>query len=262
MKKFKRLLSVLVMVIVLTMSFVTAFADLSAEDEAWLQANLKIEDGVIKCAASNGVASYLTLDSSASGDNNVVVTIDGNPVYLRKGKTTDEVHSAIDVSTVLGSGARTRDEIVELGMNPNFIAARTMLSGFMPIVQIFVGLIVILITVGMTIFSAFDIAYIAFPVFRNKCEDAKVNGSKTMTKTNSNGETSLRFVTDDAQYAVKEGSIESGKSPWGIYFKKRVMSYILLAIILFILMTGNINLITDIALTAVSGIMGVLSSLA
>lgn len=136
-----------------------------------------------------------------------------------------------------------------------------MLSGFVPYISMLLGVMVTLITIFMTVFSAFDIAYIAFPVFRNKCEDAKVNGGG-LAKTKSNGETSLRFVTDDAQYAVQQGTVENGKSPWAIYFKKRVLSYILLAIILFILMTGNITLITNIAVKVVAGIMDVLGSLA
>ena len=114
----------------------------------------------------------------------------------------------------------------------------------------------------MTLFTAFDIAYIAFPVFRNKCEEQKMNGTGYNVKKDSNGNVSLRFVTDDAQYAVSEGTIENGKSPWGIYFRKRIMSYVLLAIVLFILLTGNISLITNIALNIVSGIMNVLSGLA
>ena len=118
-----------------------------------------------------------------------------------------------------------------------------------------------IITVGMTLFSAVDIAYIAFPVFRNMCEDKKMTGGPG-TKKAANGETKLLWVTDDAEYAVKQGSIESGQSPWSIYFKRRIVSYIMLAITLFILMTGNITLITNIAINIVAGIMDVLGGLA
>ena len=89
-----------------------------------------------------------------------------------------------------------------------------------------------------------------------------MNGTGYNVKKDANGNATLRFVTDDAQYAVSQGTVESGKSPWGIYFRKRVMSYVLLAIVLFILLTGNISLITNIALNIVSGIMNVLSGLA
>ena len=54
----------------------------------------------------------------------------------------------------------------------------------------------------------------SLPVFRNKCEDMKVSGNSVMTKKGANGDTSLRWVTDDAQYAVNSTITEgNGKSP-------------------------------------------------
>ena len=83
-----------------------------------------------------------------------------------------------------------------------------------------------------------------------------------MTKKSANGDTSLRWVTDDVQYAVNSTVTEgNGKSPWTAYFKKE-LQLIFLTIIMFILLTGNITLITDIALKVISGIMKVLQSLA
>lgn len=183
-------------------------------------------------------------------------------LYIAKGKSEADIVSAYKKSVNSDKTNSSLKNVGEvLGIEADTSAAAAMLSGFTPVLSLMLGIIVTLITVFMTVFSAFDIAYIAFPVFRNKCEDAKVNGGG-LARTKSNGETQLRFVTDDAQYAVQQGSVESGKSPWAIYFKKRVMSYILLAIILFILMTGNITLITNIAVNIVAGIMDVLGGLA
>ena len=167
-------------------------------------------------------------------------------------KSVNNTATVDDVSTITDG----------LNIGADTAGATALLSGFAPIISLVVGVIVVLVTMGMTLFTAFDIAYIAFPVFRNKCEEQKMNGTGYNVKKDSNGNVSLRFVTDDAQYAVSEGTIENGKSPWGIYFRKRIMSYVLLAIVLFILLTGNISLITNIALNIVSGIMNVLSGLA
>lgn len=139
--------------------------------------------------------------------------------------------------------------------------AGVLLSGFVPILSTLLGLMVTLISIGMTVFSAFDLCFIAFPVFRNKCEDAKASGNNIMTKKGSGGETKLRFVSDDAQYAVQAAdTVQSGKNPFVIYFQKRLLSYIILAILLFILLTGNITVFTNIALKVVSGILEVIGT--
>jgi len=177
-------------------------------------------------------------------------------IYLRKGVDIEEFKSKI---------AKHLDGEVVLEL-PEVTADTTsvlqFLEGFIPIFNMFIGLLTTLIAIGMTIFTAFDIAYIAFPVVREKCEDAKISGKGTMTKQGKNGQTELRWVSDDAQFVVSECSVENGRSPWWLYFKRRIVSYIMLAIILFILLTGNIQLITNIVLNVVSGIVEVLQSLA
>lgn len=159
---------------------------------------------------------------------------------------------------------KVKEATGDFNLKPDTETASTALEGFKPILSTFLGIVVVLITIGMTVFSAFDIAYIAFPVFRNKCEEAKQTGSGMMAskKQGKNGETKLRFISDEAQYAVEAAdTIESGKNPFSIYFGKRVISYVLLSIILFILLTGNINLITNIAVRIVSGILELLQGI-
>lgn len=154
-------------------------------------------------------------------------------------------------STITGSG-------FEVGADVQ--TGAKILSGFSGLVSMVLGLMVVLISLGMTVFSACDLAYIAFPVFRNKCEDMKQSGSKIGTKTGSNGETKLRFVTDEAQYAVNAAeTTESGKNPFVIYFSKRILSYIILAILLFILLTGRITVFTDLGVKLADGIVNLIA---
>ena len=142
-------------------------------------------------------------------------------------------------------------------------ATRT-LTGFTGVVNTLLGILVVLITVGMAVFSALDLCYIAFPVFRNKCEEAKQSGQGIMAsgKKTANGETKLRFVSDDAQYAITAAdTVQSGKNPFVIYFGKRLLSYIVLAVVIFILLTGNIDIFTRLALKLVSGILDVIQGI-
>ena len=219
--------------------------------ETWLRSWLTTDESKAQSLEDGGRQYNITLGSSQGA------------LYIVRGKTEEGLIEAVQKSV---NNAATVDDVSTItdGLNigADTAGATALLSGFAPIISLVVGVIVVLVTMGMTLFTAFDIAYIAFPVFRNKCEEQKMNGTGYNVKKDSNGNVSLRFVTDDAQYAVSEGTIENGKSPWGIYFRKRIMSYVLLAIVLFILLTGNISLITNIALNIVSGIMNVLSGLA
>ena len=219
--------------------------------ETWLRSWLTTDESKAQSLEDAGRQYNITLGSSQG------------VLYIVRGKTEEGLIEAVQKSV---NNAATVDDVSTItdGLNigADTAGATALLSGFAPIISLVVGVIVVLVTMGMTLFTAFDIAYIAFPVFRNKCEEQKMNGTGYNVKKDSNGNVSLRFVTDDAQYAVSEGTIENGKSPWGIYFRKRIMSYVLLAIVLFILLTGNISLITNIALNIVSGIMNVLSGLA
>ena len=219
--------------------------------ETWLRSWLTTDESKAQSLEDGGRQYNITLGSSQG------------VLYIVRGKTEEGLIEAVQKSV---NNAATVDDVSTItdGLNigADTAGATALLSGFAPIISLVVGVIVVLVTMGMTLFTAFDIAYIAFPVFRNKCEEQKMNGTGYNVKKDSNGNVSLRFVTDDAQYAVSEGTIENGKSPLGIYFRKRIMSYVLLAIVLFILLTGNISLITNIALNIVSGIMNVLSGLA
>lgn len=219
--------------------------------ETWLRSWLTIDESKAQSLEDGGRQYNVTLGSSQG------------VLYIVRGKTEEGLIEAVQKSV---NNAATVDDVSTItdGLNigADTAGATALLSGFAPIISLVIGVIVVLVTMGMTLFTAFDIAYIAFPVFRNKCEEQKMNGTGYNVKKDSSGNVSLRFVTDDAQYAVSEGTIENGKSPWGIYFRKRIMSYVLLAIVLFILLTGNISLITNIALNIVSGIMNVLSGLA
>lgn len=219
--------------------------------ETWLRSWLTTDESKAQSLEDGGRQYNITLGSSQG------------VLYIVRGKTEEGLIEAVQKSV---NNAATVDDVSTItdGLNigADTSGATALLSGFAPIISLVIGVITVLVTMGMTLFTAFDIAYIAFPVFRNKCEEQKMNGTGYNVKKDSSGNVSLRFVTDDAQYAVSEGTIENGKSPWGIYFRKRIMSYILLAIVLFILLTGNISMITNIALNIVSGIMNVLSGLA
>ena len=149
-----------------------------------------------------------------------------------------------------------------LGVNANTDDAMTLLAGFVPLINIGLGVVVVLITLGLAVFTAFDVCYIVFPVFRGNCEKAKASGEGFMAKRdNATGGTKLRFVSDEAQFVVENCSVSQGKNPLTAYLGKRVGSYIAVTIVLTILLSGNITIITNIALKIVSYVMELLAKL-
>ena len=73
---------------------------------------------------------------------------------------------------------------------------------------------------------------------------------------NSKGETKLNIVTEDAQFAVISAeTAQTGQSAYLIYFKKRIISFVILAVLIFILLTGNINILTNIGVKLASGVL-------
>jgi len=299
--RFIKILSIVFLITILTSSFtMSAFASESIKVQFSGEERTFVAESITK-VKSNGdiktkpswIASYLTTDIDHASNNDPFILAEEMRILADSGKVDLEVYKDEPVDIYLrammnltqfklklseeminssnsthntGTTGNVEDLSVlmdNLHIISDHASAETLMGGFIPILNVALGVITTLITIGMTFFTAFDVAYIAFPVVRTAFDDAVTTNNPKMTKTNSKtGETELRFVSDDAQYAVKTCSIESGKSPWGLYFKRRLVSYIMLAIILFILLTGNIDLITNIVLNMIGGIMEVLQNLA
>lgn len=260
------LMFMITMVLVLSMTTI-AFAaqtdtNLTQEQQAWLKSNVTV-DGDKIIASDMNVKGKLSTTVPSSG-NYCMLVLDGGAIVYWSSTNDSSLGASITRTSNNSQVTQKMEGLVNnLDITADTASAGVMLSGVAPLINIVLGIVATFIMFGMAISSSFDICYIAFPVVRNKAEDMKMEGNKYGTKKGANGETKLRWFTDDAQYAVNTTVVEgNGKSPWAVYFKKRVAAYIFLTIIMFILLTGNITLITDIALKIVSGIMNVIQGLA
>lgn len=270
-KKRKLSLKLLLMTIIMTVSMlgsmVVAFADYSSADD------------VIRDYAPGGNKGQATLPGSLAGIVLTAKPASGTIIEVVVGSTT-YYYDASNAQTIIDAGNNLEksaiasannqaalDEFTQvtegMGLQADIKTASGMMSGFYGVLRTLLGIIVVGASVGMTVYSGFDICYIAFPVFRNKCEDAKAGGGGMMVsgKKGAGGENKLRFVSDDAQDAVRASTTtQEGANPFVIYFKKRLLSYLVLAILLFILLTGKITIFTDIALRLVSGILNIIQT--
>ena len=268
MKTLRKIITVVMTVVsCLVMLSVTAFA-------AAVQSNNSTIINYITANGTSGLPTNATGLISVKGSiedlgaDSAYVLVEGS-YYCYKLSNEETIANAINTSINQKEqnekdieDTKNRIDVMKEGLSitADTETAVRSISGFTGAISFALGVLVVLITLGMTLFSAFDLCYIAFPVFREKCEDARTGGNRFMTKTDkTSGESKLRFVTDDAQFAVTAAdTTQSGKNPFIIYFKKRIISYIVLAILLFILLSGNITVLTSLAIGLVDGILGLI----
>jgi len=150
-----------------------------------------------------------------------------------------------------------------LNIKPDISRATDTVSGFIPMLNFILGIIIAFITTATTIFTGLDICWLVFPVFRGKCENMKQAGKGVdKSRTEKSGETKLIFISDEAEYALNAAeTTQTGKNPVIIYGRKRAVAIVATTVVLFILCTGNISVVTNIALKAASGIINLIGEI-
>lgn len=257
MKTFKKLIVIAMFTILMLCNTLTAFALSRTEIEDYLKTY-----GVGK------INGYYEL--SQTDPNNIEFTLPSGATAYLKPEGVKAIQNHLDsINKSKQDNQAIQGQISGLDSNlgeitPDMEWAAVTLRPFIPAVRYILGIMVTVITLGMTLLCAADISYILFPVFRGKCEDMKQKGGALVDKNRSNksGQTRLKFISDEAEYAINAAeTVQTGKNPLVIYFGKRALSYIVLAIVLFILLTGNITIITDIAIKAASGILELIQNM-
>lgn len=154
------------------------------------------------------------------------------------------------------------DQIMsDANVNPDTGSAYAILAPAMPIINTLLGALLIILITFITVFTVLDFVYIGLPAFRIFCSESANNGG-VMSGRDKNGGVKIRWVSHEAQTAVEEAEKSEGyKSPWGKYLLRRLWAYIALAICIYILLTGNISIITNIALQLVGGLMDVIQGM-
>lgn len=150
---------------------------------------------------------------------------------------------------------KTDDAINQIvdGMNvkADVTKATQSLNGLTEIVNTVIGVLAVFILTLIGILTAVDILYLEVPALHNSMD------TKAMDKgqTNKSGGVKPKIVSEDASQAYSE-AMENGKNPMLIYLKKRVVAYIAVAIVLYMLLSGNLALIVKVVLKALNGVFG------
>lgn len=230
-------------------------SEYEAATNAW--AGLNIQSDVQNFGITfNGVTHYFK-DSDPTLDSNFNIALVSmqNSLNGFKLKNTDKNSTEYANSQL--------DQITNtLGIQANIVAAIDSLESITPLIERISGLIVVVTLLGMAVFTAFDIAYLVFPVAKASMDSAASSGNKSVSTTDKKtGEAKFRWVTDDAINAYKEYT-DTGKNALICYLGKRVWSYAAVAIVVYILMSGNVVIIIKFVLNMLSSLFGMLGGLA
>ena len=209
-----------------------------------------------------------SLSQNTTAANTITVTFAQTPRYYSKADTaTLEADkdtfksmsaniSQISTQNVNADVAQGQLQNAIKSMSPeaNLTGATQSLGGFSKLISLATGTIVVGVTMLMAVFTAFDVAYLVFPVAKSGMDKAGNSGNRMASSTNkTTGESKFRWVTDDAMSAWEDAN-QTGQNPLFLYAKKRIISYIALAFILFIFMTGRLGLIMEMSLKVFSNV--------
>lgn len=107
--------------------------------------------------------------------------------------------------------------------------AGKLMSGLMPAVGLVLGVIVWIVTVGIVVYTAFEIMYVVFPFMHNA-----ISGEGGEKK----GKGLDKMVSGDARRAVEVGD-RGEANPLVYYLKSRIIVYVVLGTMIVILVTGG-----------------------
>lgn len=134
----------------------------------------------------------------------------------------------------LNSTITELQNIIEASQAVDPLLLQKIVNATSSIISFVLGILVYGILVGVPLITACDIAYITIPTFRNK-----------LIETNLGKPGRFKIISDDAYYAMEESDLSEGKHPLRLYFRKRVKTYILIAVLITIVVGGGWPIILD-----------------
>lgn len=132
-------------------------------------------------------------------------------------------------------------------------SAEKTLEPLMKIINTIIGMLSVVILIAVGFFTAVDVLYLEVPALHNSMDESAM----AKGQTGKTGGVKPTLVSEDASQAYQEATNgENPKNPIIIYLKKRIVAYIAVAIVLFMLLSGNFGLIVQIVLKALGGVFG------
>jgi len=156
------------------------------------------------------------------------------------------------VGTTAEDAAKEIDDITgSLALSANMETGQKLITPKMQeLIATFIGGLTIAILTLIGLFTAVDIFYLVVPPLHTALEE----GAAAKGQTDKNGNPKPRIVSKDACDAYNEGT-ENQKNVIITYLKKRIVAYIAVAVVVFLLLTGQMSKIITTVLSLISGVL-------
>lgn len=113
------------------------------------------------------------------------------------------------------------------------------------------GIIVIVISFGMFLITALDLAYITLPTFRSIAREKRWDGSRGTSEDSGK----YRIISSDARLAVEQAAISNtGQSAIKLYLRRRVKAFVIVAIMIYVSIAGS-NILMPTMIYVVRGVL-------
>lgn len=269
----KRIVYMLLLMVALMMIFVRPLSVMAATSEELIASFVADHGPVLSMNGGSGsreadsswssVASYFTTSSDGTHNKSATAVYGDNATTYWYSTDDEEAIVAAGLNSSVSETNKQIDDITgSINIHADTAGAAGMASGFIPIVNVAVGLIVIGIILLLVMYTGFDLMFLAFPWFRSMSENQLQNGkSNVMVKRGGDGECKYRFISDDAVRAYQQSIVDGGnKQPYVKYAVSRVWAYIALAIIITVLITGNYGVFIKLGTKIGEGIINMIQN--
>jgi len=221
---------------------------------------------VIEDASGNDVTSSYTVSNVSGTDyeikdsaGTVVATFNTNgsqPWAATAVSTSAGAGGTVDPSAGIGKvgdHVDTQESIDKINQAVNLSADLNKANGLLSdslksLIVTIISALTWLILSAVGLFTAVDVFYLVVPALHTALEE----GAEARGRTDKNGNPKPRFVSTDATRAYSEAN-ETGKNVITIYLKKRIVAYIAVAVVVYMLLSGNLSAIIKLVLNLISG---------
>ena len=114
-------------------------------------------------------------------------------------------------------------------------------------ISIIFGFLIVFILLYLMLVTTMDVVYLTFPVIQEKLRDYFDNKKLF----------GLKLLSDDAINSLEEAHTNPDQNVWVIYLKKRVITYLVSAFLLYLLYNGG----ADISKLVASNVIRILKAL-
>lgn len=270
-KRVRRIVTLLLAMTMMIASTITVLAA-SASDVSAAYSNLSSDDRTL--AENNLAGTGISVDQwrtmgSAEQSAYTKVSIGGQQRYCTSGDI-DSIYSYITSLASYKATAGNSSSNVQGGVSnmvqdfsvkADTAGATETLSGFKDALSLAIGVILVITVLGLSFFMAMDILWLTNPAFHSLTADQLEQGSGAMVKTDKDGNVKIKFITKAALYADQKATVESGASPLPIYARKKIIEVVAVAIVIYILFTGRVDILANIGIKLVSGLISFLERL-